>query len=212
MARRHDLEGSFTFFVKLDRVRDRAGFANECATRDQLFDHRRASLVDGAPEYRGVVLLSIERVATGPTRVAEIGRQRLFHSLMEEALLSLSRGLGYIESQLGAKLEAPVRAQLDRIKRDIESLSAHETRLSDKIQFLLDASLGLIAIEQNDIFKVLTVVSVIGIPPTLIASMYGMNFKTIPEYDWPYGYAYGLCLIVLTGLTPYLWFRWKRWI
>jgi magnesium transporter len=144
--------------------------------------------------------------------IAEIGRQRLFHSLMEEALLSLSRGVGYLESQLGQKLEAPVRAQFDRIKRDIESLAAHETRLSDKIQFLLDASLGLIAIEQNDIFKVLTVVSVIGIPPTLVASMYGMNFKSMPELDWPYGYAWGLCLIVGTALTPYLWFRWKRWI
>jgi magnesium transporter len=144
--------------------------------------------------------------------ISDIGRQRHFHSLMEEALLSLARGIAYIESQLGAKLEEPVRAQFDRVKRDIDSLSSHETRLSDKIQFLLDASLGLIGIEQNDIFKVLTVVSVIGIPPTLIASMYGMNFKNIPEYDWTYGYAYGLCLIVGTALTPYIWFRWKRWI
>jgi len=144
--------------------------------------------------------------------IGDIGRQRLFHSLMEEALLSLSRGVGYLESQLGDKLEAPVRAQFDRIKRDIESLSAHETRLSDKIQFLLDASLGLIGIEQNDIFKVLTVVTVIGVPPTLIASMYGMNFKNIPEYDWPYGYAYGLFMICFTAFVPWLWFRWKRWI
>ena len=144
--------------------------------------------------------------------IGEIGNQRLFHSLMEEALLSLSRGLGYLESQLGDKLEAPVRVQFDRIKRDIESLTAHETRLSDKIQFLLDASLGLIGIEQNDIFKVLTVVTVIGVPPTLIASMYGMNFKNIPEYDWTYGYAYGLFMIFFTGFVPYLWFRWKRWI
>ena len=144
--------------------------------------------------------------------IADIGRQRLFHSLMEEALLSLSRGVGYLESQLGDKLEIPVRAQFDRIKRDIESLSAHETRLSDKIQFLLDASLGLIGIEQNDIFKVLTVVTVIGVPPTLIASMYGMNFKNIPEYDWPYGYAYGLFMIFFTAFVPWLWFRWKRWI
>lgn len=144
--------------------------------------------------------------------IGEIGNQRLFHSLMEEALLSLTRGLAYLDSQLGPSFEPPVRGQLKRIKRDVESLSAHETRLSDKIQFLLDASLGLIAIEQNDIFKVLTVVSVIGIPPTLVASMYGMNFKGMPELDWRYGYAWGLFLIVFTGLTPYVWFRWKRWI
>ena len=144
--------------------------------------------------------------------IGDIGRQRHFHSLMEEALLSLTRGIAYIESQLGDRLEAPMRAQLKRVKRDVESLSSHETRLSDKIQFLLDASLGLIGIEQNDIFKVLTVVTVIGVPPTLVASMYGMNFKNIPEYDWPYGYAYGLFMIFFTGFVPWLWFRWKRWI
>jgi magnesium transporter len=144
--------------------------------------------------------------------IAEIGRQRQFHSLIEEALLSLSRGVAYLDSQLGAKIEASVHAQFDRIKRDVDSLSAHESRLSDKIQFLLDASLGLIGVEQNDIFKVLTVVTVIGVPPTLIASMYGMNFKNIPEYDWTYGYEWGLFLIFFTAFVPYMWFRWKRWI
>src|ERR1019366_4657282 len=97
------------------------------------------------------------------------------------------------------------------IASDVQSLSSHENRLSDKIQFLLDASLGLINVEQNDIFKVLTIVSVIGIPPTLIASMYGMNFKTIPEYDWSYGYPYVLALILLSALLPLLWFKWRRW-
>ena len=83
----------------------------------------------------------------------------------------------------------------------MQSLSSQEDRLSDRLQFLLDASLGLIGVEQNDVFKVLTIVSVIGIPPTLIASMYGMNFKNIPEYDWAWGYPYGLTLIVFSGLA-----------
>ena len=80
-----------------------------------------------------------------------------------------------------------------------------------QIQFLLDAALGLINIEQNNVFRVLTVVSVVGVPPTLIASMYGMNFKNMPEYDWHYGYAYGLSLIILSGLVPAIWFKVKGW-
>ena len=104
-----------------------------------------------------------------------------------------------------------MHSRLDRIALDVQSLSSHENRLSDKLQFLLDASLGLIGVEQNDIFKVLTIVTVIGIPPTLIASMYGMNFKNIPEYDWAWGYQYGLFLIVTSALAPLVWFKWRRW-
>ncbi len=93
----------------------------------------------------------------------------------------------------------------------MQSLNSHETRLSDKLQFLLDASVGLIGIEQNDIFKVLTIVSVIGIPPTLIASMYGMNFKNMPEFDWAWGYPYGLTLIFFSAIIPLIWFKLRRW-
>jgi magnesium transporter len=117
----------------------------------------------------------------------------------------------FLESEIGTQLTPEARARLVRIAADVQSLSSHENRLSDKIQFLLDASLGLINVEQNDIFKVLTIVSVIGIPPTLIASMYGMNFKTIPEYDWTYGYSYGLTLIFLSAALPLLWFKLRKW-
>ncbi len=127
-------------------------------------------------------------------------------------MLTLARAIPFLQNQLDAKLTPEIKARLDRIGKDVESLSAHETRLSDKIQFLLDASLGLISVEQNDIFKVLTIVSVIGIPPTLIASMYGMNFKNMPELEWTYGYPYGLALIVFSGLLPLLWFRYRRWL
>ncbi|HLH50487.1 MAG TPA: CorA family divalent cation transporter, partial [Roseiarcus sp.] len=97
------------------------------------------------------------------------------------------------------------------IARDVASLSDYERHLSDKIQFLLDASLGMINVDQNDIFKILTLVSVVGIPPTLIASMYGMNFKDMPELSWTYGYPYGLAVIVLSALIPLAWFKWRGW-
>lgn len=143
--------------------------------------------------------------------IAVIGRKREYTSLMEETVLTLSRMSPFLDAELGTQLTPEARTRLERIARDVQSLSSHESRLSDKIQFLLDASLGLISVEQNDIFKVLTIVTVIGVPPTLIASMYGMNFKTIPEYDWTYGYPYGLTLIFLSALLPLLWFKWRRW-
>ena len=143
--------------------------------------------------------------------IADIGHLRAFSSLVEETLLTMARAVPFLASELGERLTPETRARLDRIERDVQSLNSHEGRLSDKLQFLLDASLGLIGIEQNDIFKVLTIVSVIGIPPTLIASMYGMNFKNIPEYNWSWGYQYGLTLIVCSALLPLIWFKWRKW-
>jgi magnesium transporter len=107
--------------------------------------------------------------------------------------------------------EGEADARFETIRRDIASLDEFETRLSENVQFLLDAALGLISIEQNNVFRVLTVVSVVGVPPTLIASMYGMNFKHMPELDWIYGYPYGLSLITLSALVPIVFFKIKGW-
>jgi magnesium transporter len=90
-------------------------------------------------------------------------------------------------------------------------LNEYESHLSDKVQFLVDATLGLINMEQNDLFRLLTIVSVVGIPPTLVASMYGMNFHNMPELSWAYGYQYGLTLIALSAAIPLIWFKIKRW-
>ena len=70
---------------------------------------------------------------------------------------------------------------------------------------------GMIGIAQNEVFKILTIVSIMGIPPTLIASIYGMNFKIIPELQWTYGYPYALGMIVLSAILPLAWFKWRRW-
>jgi magnesium transporter len=84
--------------------------------------------------------------------------------------------------------------------------------LTNKVQLLLDATLGLINIEQNNIIKVLTIVSVVGVPPTLVASMYGMNFKGMPELDWSWGYPYALTLILVSAVGPLLWFKKRGWL
>jgi len=98
------------------------------------------------------------------------------------------------------------------LRQDIASLTEYDVQLNNKVQFLLDATLGFINIEQNNGIKVLTVVSVVGVPPTLVASIYGMNFKWIPELEWGYGYYYALAVIVLSGVIPFVWFKKRGWI
>jgi magnesium transporter len=95
---------------------------------------------------------------------------------------------------------------------DISSLTDYDAHLTNKVQFLLDATLGFISIEQANIIKVLTLVSVVGVPPTFIASMYGMNFKSMPELDWAWGYPYALALMVVSAILPLLWFRGRGWL
>ena len=91
------------------------------------------------------------------------------------------------------------------------SLNDFETQLANKVQFPLDAVLGFITIAQNDLFKVLTIVSVVGIPPTLVAGIYGMNFKNMPELNWAWGYLFGLAAIALSAILPLIWFKVRGW-
>jgi magnesium transporter len=143
------------------------------------------------------------------TRLGRIGG---YTSRISETLLGISRMIPYVTANAGPDLlSAGAKARLKSVNRDVASLGDYERHIGDKIQFLLDATLGMISVDQNDIFKVLTLVSVVGIPPTLIASMYGMNFKNMPELDWAYGYPYGLTMIVLSALIPLAWFKWRGW-
>ncbi|MGH6834055.1 MAG: magnesium transporter CorA family protein [Methylocella sp.] len=141
----------------------------------------------------------------------KVGRNGDLTSKIEDLLLGMARMVPYVAANAAPYLEAGIRAKLKSLQRDIASLNDYETHLTDKIQFLLDATLGLTNIDQNNIFRILTVVSVIGIPPTFVASMYGMNFKNIPEYDWSFGYQYGLLLIALSAIVPIIWFKWRGW-
>ena len=99
-----------------------------------------------------------------------------------------------------------------QILRDIESLDSHTAFLFDKINFLMDATVGFININQNKIIKIFSVASVALLPPTLIASVYGMNFKVMPELEWKYGYVYVLILMIASALGPMLYFRKRGWL
>jgi magnesium transporter len=103
-------------------------------------------------------------------------------------------------------------ADLQAVSSDISSLVQFAEGLVSRVQLLQDAATGIINIDQNDVMKVLTIASVVGIPPVLVVGVYGMNFKYMPEYDWAYGYPYALALILITALLPLIWFKWKDWI
>ncbi len=132
-------------------------------------------------------------------------------SRIRESLLGLQRIVGFVSEAAADWLLPELKTHLKTAQQDLLSLVDFETHLSGKTQFLLDAVLGFINTEQNEIFKVLTIVSVVGIPPTLIASMYGMNFHNMPELGWRWGYPYGLALIALSTLLPILWFKRRGW-
>jgi magnesium transporter len=99
-----------------------------------------------------------------------------------------------------------------QILRDIDSLDSHSTFLFDKINFLMNATVGFININQNKIIKIFSVASVALLPPTLIASIYGMNFKAIPELDWRFGYVYAIGLMIASVAAPFIYFRNKGWL
>ena len=108
-------------------------------------------------------------------------------------------------------LGAEFQVRLSALQKDIASLNDYEVHLAGKVQFLLDAVLGYITIEQNDLFKILTIASVVGIPPTVLAGIWGMNFKVMPELDWHAGYPLALVAIVLSVVVPLMWFKARGW-
>jgi len=132
-------------------------------------------------------------------------------SQIRETLTGLQRIVDFSAETAQEWLPKDIQVRLKTVRKDLSSLTDFEAHLSGKVQFLLDAVLGFINTEQNDIFKVLTIASVVGIPPTLIASMYGMNFHNMPELGWRWGYAYGLTLIAVSTLVPIIWFKRRGW-
>ncbi|MGE0699370.1 MAG: magnesium transporter CorA family protein [Hyphomicrobiaceae bacterium] len=142
-----------------------------------------------------------------------VGRQGDITARLEESAFSLERVLAYLGGVLKDRGEAPaVLARVETILRDVHSLSQQMRFLTDRTTFLLDATLGAISIEQNKTMKIFSLLAVTMMPPTLVGSIYGMNFKHMPELEWTSGYPMALGLMLLAGLLPYLYFRWRGWI
>ncbi|MDB5479687.1 MAG: magnesium and cobalt transport protein [Caulobacteraceae bacterium] len=141
-------------------------------------------------------------------RVGQMGDKA---SNTRDALLGLGRILAFVEENAKNWNEGRCAPRIASLRQDVHSLNDYDAQLSDKVQFLLDALVGMIGIAQNDIFKILTIVSIVGIPPTLVASIYGMNFKSMPELSWVHGYPYGLAVIAISAIIPVVWFKLRGW-
>jgi len=133
-------------------------------------------------------------------------------SHLRDALLGVGRIAAFANETAGSVGLTLPPPRLNAIRVDIGSLNDYQAHLASKVQFLLDAMLGFISIQQNDIVKTLTIVSVVGVPPVLIAGIYGMNFRFMPELAWPLGYPFALGLIVVSGFVPVAWFKWRGWM
>ena len=142
----------------------------------------------------------------------ELSRYDDLCSTSRESLISLGRVVRF----LGAVLEAGPKtkenkATLKSIARDMATLAEHAAFESQKVNFLLNGTLGLINIEQNRIIKLFSVAAVVFLPPTLVASIYGMNFEVMPELKWAVGYPMAVGLMILSAVVPYYWFKRKGW-
>ncbi len=143
----------------------------------------------------------------------EIGRAGDGASRLRECLVSFELVLAFLEGRGSLHRAGGMpRERLDTLARDLRSLADYASFVSGKIGFLLDAVLGLVGIEQNNIVKIFSVMALIFMPPTLIASIYGMNFRFMPELDWPLGYPLALLLMLLSAILPYRYFRRRGWL
>jgi magnesium transporter len=142
-----------------------------------------------------------------------IGRKGDLTSKVRESLVSIHRVLLYLANEAdNMKWAKDQRILLKGMQRDVVSLSDHATYLSNKITFLLDAMLGVVSLDQNNIIKIFSVAAVVFMPPTLVASIYGMNFKHLPELEFTYGYPMAIVMMIAAAVLPYLFFKWKRWL
>jgi magnesium transporter len=199
------INGEIVLMELLDAVIDRCADILERAGADvdsvshAIFEPEGAARTGHAKRYSDILIA--------------IGRKGDLTSKVRESLVSIGRLVTFITAEAdNVKWSKEMRAQLKTMQRDVASLTDHASYLSNKITFVLDAMLGVVNLEQNNIIKLFSVMAVVLMPPTLIASIYGMNFKVMPELEWVHGYPMALIMMVLAGVGPYLFFVWKKWL
>ena len=129
------------------------------------------------------------------------------------SLLTLERALGFFLLTLEERgVAEAIRPSVAGLLRDIQSLEVHGDHLSGRVAQATDATLGMINLAQNTTVRIVSVVAVLFLPPTLIASIYGMNFRLMPELEWVLGYPVAMGLMLASAATTYLFFKWKKWL
>lgn len=139
-----------------------------------------------------------------------LGAAADLNSQINESLHSLSRMLIFFKQI--PSVSPQVSAAISTLMTDVNSLTQQVSFLADKVTFQLDATLGVINVEQNQIVKIFTILAVFFMPPTLISSIYGMNFQFMPELEWTFGYPVVLGLLLLSSIVPFLYFRKRGWL
>ena len=146
--------------------------------------------------------------------IERIGAKAELLTMVQESLVSISRLMAFHIAPNGDTTRAgrDARQLVKLIQRDAVSLGEHARTLSSKINFLLDATLGLINLEQNQIIKIFSVAAVVFLPPTLVASIYGMNYDIMPELKWEFGYPLAIGAMICSAILPYLFFKRRGWL
>ena len=159
-------------------------------------------------------VFSTNRLGTPVLRrcMLEVGRLESIQTRTRTSLLSIQRIVSFVRAKEPVWADGDEQGRLRVVDHDLRTLDEFDDQLTNKLQFLLDASLGFINTDQNHVMKVLTVVSVATVPPILLAGIWGMNFKKMPELDWTYGYPLALATIIVSIILPVLWFRWRGWL
>jgi magnesium transporter len=179
----------------------------------ELASHRIDAIGHGI--FRPGLVQKLEREEAQPDleeMLRQIGVAGDGISKVRECLGNITRLLGYVSQTAFCKDGGDDYNRIQVMLRDIPGLNDHANFLTNKLSFLLDATLGMISIEQNAIIKIFSVAAVIFLPPTLVASVYGMNFLHMPELKWHYGYLLALGLMMLAGWLPYRYFKQRKWL
>lgn len=205
--------------------------ARQHCTSDVIFAALLDSLVDRVADILESVQAHLNRLARAVFRepadspqekqqpktdlqsiVKQLGRSNQLLAQLSESLLGINRIVSYLRRAGATWISGTAKTWFKTLERDVRSLSDYQAKMNGEIGFLLDATLGLISVEQNNIVKVFTIASVLFLPPTLVGTIYGMNFKLMPELDWHYGYPMALGAMVVSALIPYAWFKFRRWL
>jgi len=221
---RYDEPGAFTIFQNRVTKPDGCGL-EPSAVIEGLIE----AIVDRAAEVlRGVgdqieeasreifegESATVERNSAYQLVIRKIGRHEHLISNVLESMVSIERVLLFLSANYKrpARSSSSIAPEWRTAVRDVQAIEEHASFLSSKLQFMLNATPGLVGLEQNKIIKLFSVVSVVFMPPTLVASSYGMNFTHMPELEWLYGYPVALVMMVVFAVLPYLFFRWKKWL
>lgn len=217
-----DVPGLATFEANLRTLPPQAPAALLVGLLEALVEHTADQLerVRDAMDATANSIFLEHSGAAGPSRDNRELRQALqkvsqtgdFISRLHDTLLVMGRIVSYVGTIGPAWFPHELKPRMKILRQDITSLKEFDSHVSEKVHFLLDAILGFVNIAQNHIIKVLAVVGTVGVPPTLIASIYGMNFAAMPELHLAWGYPAALLLIVVSAVIPLMWFRSKGWL